>query len=295
MQDTFEDSYENIYGLTQEKERDLSGGLRKKKCFKESLSNKPLITVITVVFNDEKNLEKTIKSIINQTYKNIEYIIVDGGSTDQTLEIIHKYEDRIDYWITENDKGIYDAMNKGVSLARGEWINFMNSGDIFFDKETIAKINFDRDKNINVLYGDAETEYTGFSKIYKAGNLRDLPYSMQFSHQSAFFRTAYHQQNLFTLKYKFASDFYLILQLFINNPDSFAEVPIVISSVSVGGISDKKTYLSVYERWLIVKELEIEEFSVNTYYFRLLIKQIIKSLFVNDSLLNWYRAFKLKR
>jgi glycosyltransferase involved in cell wall biosynthesis len=262
---------------------------------RENRPNKTLITVITIVFNDEKNIERTIQSVINQTYKNIDYIIIDGGSTDKTLDIIHKYEEKIDYWITENDKGIYDAMNKGISLARGEWINFMNSGDIFFDKETIAKINFDRDKNINVLYGDAETEYTGFSKIYKAGNLRDLPYSMQFSHQSAFFRTAYHQQNLFTLKYKFASDFYLILQLFINNPDSFAEVPIVISSVSVGGISDKKTYLSVYERWLIVKELGIEEFSVNTYYFGLLIRQIIKSLFVNDSLLNWYRAFKLKK
>lgn len=295
MQDICEDSYENIYGLTQEKKKDVSGGLRKKNYFKESLSNKPLITVITVVFNDEKNLEKTIESIINQTYKNIEYIIVDGGSTDKTLEIIQKYEDRIDYWITENDKGIYDAMNKGISLARGEWINFMNSGDIFFAKETISKINFDRDKNINVLYGDAETEYTGFSKIYKAGDLRDLPYSMQFSHQSAFFRTAYHQENLFTLKYKFASDFYFILKLFINNPDSFAEVPIVISSVSVGGISDKKTYLSVYERWLIIRELGIKNFSVNIHYFGLLIKQIIKSLFVNDSLLNWYRAFKLKR
>jgi glycosyltransferase involved in cell wall biosynthesis len=266
-----------------------------KKKNRENRPNKTLITVITIVFNDEKNIERTIQSVINQTYKNIDYIIIDGGSTDKTLDIIHKYEEKIDYWITENDKGIYDAMNKGISLARGEWINFMNSGDIFFDKETIAKINFDRDKNINVLYGDAETEYTGFSKIYKAGNLRDLPYSMQFSHQSAFFRTAYHQQNLFTLKYKFASDFYLILQLFINNPDSFAEVPIVISSVSVGGISDKKTYLSVYERWLIVKELGIEEFSVNTYYFGLLIRQIIKSLFVNDSLLNWYRAFKLKK
>jgi glycosyltransferase involved in cell wall biosynthesis len=295
MQDAFEDTHESVHGLIQEKKKNFSGGLRKKNYCKKSLSNKPLITVITIVLNDQKNLEKTIQSILNQVYENIEYIIVDGGSTDKTLEIIQKYEERIDYWITENDKGIYDAMNKGISLARGEWINFMNSGDKFFGKKTIAEINFDRDKNINVLYGDAETEYTGFSRIYKAGNLRDLPYSMQFSHQSAFFRTAYHQENLFTLKYKFASDFYLILQLFINNPDSFVHIPIVISSVSIGGISDQKTYLSVYERWLIVKELGIKEFSVNIYYFGLLIQQIIKSFFINDSLLSWYRAFKLKK
>jgi glycosyltransferase involved in cell wall biosynthesis len=294
MQNTFENNHRNIYNLVQEEKKDVFGGLRKKNYFKKSLPNKPLITVITIVFNDEKNLEKTIRSVVNQTYNNIEYIIVDGGSRDRTLEIIQKYEDRIDYWITENDKGIYDAMNKGINLAKGEWINFMNSGDKFFNEKIIAEINFDRDKNINVIYGDAETEYTEFSRIYKAGDLRNLLYSMQFSHQSAFFRTAYHQENLFTLKYKFASDFYLILQLFVNNPDSFVHVPIVVSSLSVGGISDKKTYLSVYERWLIIRELGIKEFYVNIYYVGLLIQQGIKSFFISDSLLTWYRAFKLK-
>jgi len=117
------------------------GGLRTKGYFKAPMNlfgeqsgtsvQKPLISIITVVFNGEQLLEKTIQSVINQTYDNVEYIIIDGGSTDRTIEIIQKYEHAIDYWISENDKGIYNAMNKGISLATGAWVNFMNGGDIF--------------------------------------------------------------------------------------------------------------------------------------------------------------------
>jgi len=101
----------------------------------------PLLTVITVVFNDQENIESTIKSVINQSYENIEYIIVDGGSTDATLDIIRKYDDYIDYWSSEPDKGIYDAMNKGIALASGKWINFINSGDkmLFLDPVSLEK------------------------------------------------------------------------------------------------------------------------------------------------------------
>ena len=118
----------------------LSGGLRTKGITKQSQKNQPLLTVVTVVRNGEKTLEETMLSVINQTYTNIEYIIVDGASTDGTLEVIKKYEDKIDYWISEPDKGIYDAMNKGIDLAAGEWINFMNGGDEFCDYEVIKKI-----------------------------------------------------------------------------------------------------------------------------------------------------------
>ena len=92
---------------------------------------KPLISVITVVYNGEKYLEETIQSIINQTYDNVEYIIIDGGSTDGTVDIIKKYEDRIDYWVSEKDKGISDAFNKGVKVAKGDYINFQGDGDGF--------------------------------------------------------------------------------------------------------------------------------------------------------------------
>ena len=97
----------------------------------------PLITVVTVVYNDVKHIEDTILSVVNQTYPNIEYIIIDGGSTDGTVDIIKKYADHIAYWVSEPDKGIYDAMNKGLKKATGEWVNFMNSGDCFAQSKTL--------------------------------------------------------------------------------------------------------------------------------------------------------------
>lgn len=91
----------------------------------------PKVSIITVVYNGEKELENTILSVIRQTYDNLEYIIVDGGSTDNTINIIKKYANKISYWISEPDKGIYDAMNKGIDVANGEWLLFRNCGDYF--------------------------------------------------------------------------------------------------------------------------------------------------------------------
>ena len=98
------------------------------------------VTVITVCYNAETGIEKTIQSVIGQTYQNIEYIIIDGGSKDHTLNIVNKYKDRISKVISEPDKGIYDAMNKGILAATGDWINFMNVGDSFFSPDTLSKV-----------------------------------------------------------------------------------------------------------------------------------------------------------
>jgi len=130
-------------------ERRGEGGLRTKGYFKHSytetseLSEKfavPLVTIITVVFNGEKHLEQTIQSIISQTYDNVEYIIIDGGSTDGTVDIIRKYEEVIDYWVSEPDAGISDAMNKGISLATGILINHLHAGDKFAADTTLSSV-----------------------------------------------------------------------------------------------------------------------------------------------------------
>lgn len=98
------------------------------------------ISVITVCYNAVDTLEKTIQSVLEQTYHNIEYIIIDGGSTDGTVEIIHRYVDYLAYWVSEPDRGIYDAMNKGIERATGEWVNFMNAGDYFYNYDVISNV-----------------------------------------------------------------------------------------------------------------------------------------------------------
>ena len=121
----------DFYPLSKNKKRYSEGGLRKNLVKKISLPNKPLITIITVVFNGDKYLQETIDSIKKQNYKNYEYIIIDGGSTDKTLQIIKNNSSMIDYWISEKDEGIYDAFNKGLNLAKGDYIGIINSDDTY--------------------------------------------------------------------------------------------------------------------------------------------------------------------
>ena len=136
--------------------RRLEGGLRTNDVFNQkSEPDKPLISVITVVFNGEKYLDQTIQSVVHQTYDNIEYIMIDGGSTDGTLDIIRKYEDRIAYWVSEKDEGIGDALNKGIKLSSGEIIGLIHSDDYYAGKDVICKIvnQFNKYQDVKAIYG----------------------------------------------------------------------------------------------------------------------------------------------
>ena len=146
--------------LHPEKIPKLQGGLHTKGYFKTSSKEKPLISIITVVLNGEKQLDRTIQSVLYQTYNNIEYIIIDGGSTDRTIDIISKYKKTIDYWACEKDDGLYDAMNKGIDIATGEWINFMNAGDEFYSYSVLTNI-FDNQNHqeTEIIYGNHEIIY----------------------------------------------------------------------------------------------------------------------------------------
>lgn len=124
-----DDKFKSMLSLPEGRCRKGEGGLRTRGYFKRNIRGKPLLTVITVVFNGEQFLEKTILSVIEQTYDNVEYIIIDGGSTDATVDIIKKYSKQIDYWVSEHDSGISDAFNKGIVLATGQYLNFLNAGD----------------------------------------------------------------------------------------------------------------------------------------------------------------------
>jgi glycosyltransferase involved in cell wall biosynthesis len=227
------------------------GGLRLQGFYKTGSEDKPLITVVTVVFNGAEFLEDTIRSVIEQTYDNVEYIIVDGGSKDGTLDIIRKYEHAIDYWVSKSDKGIYDAMNKAIDLGSGDWINFMNAGDSFFDSKVLDRV-FNYPVNYvdaMVVYGDHEVRYPDRKKIVKAGKIDNLWKGSQFCHQSAFVLLNHHKNNKFNLNMKIAADF----EFFYRTQRAGLNMnytPGVLSKVSAGGVSDAKRFHSIYERFI---------------------------------------------
>ncbi|AEF83950.1 glycosyltransferase family 2 [Treponema primitia ZAS-2] len=229
----------------------LIGGLRLNGITKKSQENMPLITVITVVYNAKDQLEETILSITGQTYKNIEYIIIDGASTDGTLDIIKKHEGLIDYWVSEQDNGLYDAMNKGIDLTSGNWINFMNSGDTFYDNKTIELLvsNIKYNDSISVFYGDAEVHFRSGINIIKAPlAIQGKMNFMKFRHQSSFTKTSCLKERHFDVKYKIAADFDLFRYLYINN-GKFCYIPIVISKYyGIEGVSVDKPAAYEYEK-----------------------------------------------
>lgn len=119
------------------------------------MENDLLISVVTVSYNAVTTIEQTILSVINQTYPHIEYIIIDGGSTDGTVDVIKKYADKITYWVSEPDKGIYDAMNKGVREAKGKYITFLNAGDFYYNQDSLLQLiqKGEIDNDPDVIYG----------------------------------------------------------------------------------------------------------------------------------------------
>ena len=135
----------------------------------------PKISIVTVVYNGEETIEETILSVKNLSYSNVEYIIIDGGSTDETLNIIKKYEDKIDYWISEKDNGIYDAMNKGIKKATSEFVIFMNGGDTFFDENVLANIEKDLTNDFDIYYGDNyKVKENGAKRLKSAVTLKKV-------------------------------------------------------------------------------------------------------------------------
>lgn len=200
-------------------------------------SGKSLVTVITVVFNKKEDLEKTIQSVISQTYKNIEYIVIDGGSTDGTLDVIKKYQHVINAWISEPDKGIYDAMNKGIGLASGDWVNFMNAGDEFYNCSSIELLkNYFQEKAV-LIYGDVKIAYNGLERTQQAERFSRIWGRMVCCHQSVFIKKQILAEYMFDTGYPLAADYDLLCKIYLCGYPVI-KVDMIISTVIVGGQSD---------------------------------------------------------
>jgi glycosyltransferase involved in cell wall biosynthesis len=255
--------------------RRKEGGLRKKYFYKKSYQNNPIISIITVVKNAEKHLEQTIKSVINQNYDNIEYIIIDGGSTDNTLNIINKYENKIDYLVSEIDKGIYVAMNKGADIATGEWIIFMNAGDNFYENNTIERIFLGKNYDADFIYGDWKIVYNSkFSRIQQAGVIKNLWKGMVFSHQSLFTRSHVFKKYKFNINNKIGADYEFIYNCYINK-HKFYNLHFPVAENLAGGLSDTNRLSSILSRWLTVHKFS-RDFRQDVYYFILFFDTLIR-------------------
>ncbi len=197
----------------------------------------PKITVVTVTRNAEKTLEETILSVVGQTYANVEYIVVDGGSTDGTLDIVRKYGERIDRWVSEPDRGIYDAMNKGIALATGEWINFMNAGDTFVSERTLEKV-FDRDyREYDFIYGDrVYKDWTGLfvGKARPFWSRKSFCPAKGVCHQSTFVKASVARSYPFSLQYKYSGDYEMMLNVY-RARGKFLYRPVAVAIYDVTG------------------------------------------------------------
>ncbi|HOW82094.1 MAG TPA: glycosyltransferase family 2 protein [Spirochaetota bacterium] len=215
-----------------------------------------LITIITVVKNDEANIERTIKSVLSQTYPFIQYIIIDGSSNDGTLNVIEKYSPHIDLIISEHDEGIYDAMNKGVNNATGEWVFFLNSGDEFHDEHVLSKLSRYFPGNISLIFGDVIViESDGKRVIQKHKKMsRHFLLKKTICHQSILFKKElFSQIGLFNTDYNIKADYDWLLRYYFKNKKNSLYINLEVTRFLKGGFSDDANKDRI-EKMRLVKE-----------------------------------------
>ena len=217
---------------------------------------KPVLSVITIVYNNVRDIERTMLSVLNQTYDAIEYIVVDGASNDGTLEVIKRYEDRMAKLISEKDKGIYDAMNKGLALATGDYVIFMNSGDEFYANDTVAKV-FATAPDAEIYYGETEMvnderESLGQRRhtVPDKFNWRSFKYGMSVSHQAIYIKRVLTEP--YDMRYQLSADIDWIIRA-AKKAKKIVKVEGYVAKYLVGGMSKAKHKQSLLERFDIMK------------------------------------------
>lgn len=234
---------------------------------------KPLISIIIVVYNSVQTLEDTLKSILSQTYENYQLIIIDGLSNDGTLDIIHKYKNHFNFWESTKDKGIYDAMNKGLSHVEGEFVYFLGADDIFFNNkvlETVSKYLITSTNSIfygNVLFKTSKIIYDG-----KFNSLKLV--TRNISHQSIFYPSKIIKKYYFSTKYKVFADYHLNLILY--SKYKFIHINLLIAVFNDRGVSGTNTIDIEFknDRLKIIKN----HYSLLIYSYRL-IRSFFKKIY----------------
>ena len=245
------------------------------------------LSIITVSLNSETTIEQTIQSVISQKDESVEYIVIDGNSTDRTLEIVNKYKVGVDIIISEPDQGIYDAMNKGISLSTGEIIGIINSDD-WYEEGTIKKVReYFEDSGADVVYGNINLiGENGNIELKVPSDINKIRYEMIIPHPTTFVKKdIYEKYGCFSLEYKIAADYELMLRYYINGV-KFAYLNEILANFRMGGISYQQSKICAHETFYISKKfleycpLEEREYlkktiktKENSVYFRQLLDE----------------------
>jgi len=249
-----------------------------------------LFSVITICYNEKNNIARTIESVLSQSYDNYEYIVVDGLSTDGTCEIINSYrqkfcEKKVDFTIiSEKDSGIYNAMNKGVKLAKGMFVNMMNAGDAFANDEILKNVSEQMNKNMDIVYGNVHCIAIRRNKLirypFKPKSLETITRVGSINQQATFARTKLLLGEPFDEGYKIAADYKFFLSMYLAER-FFEYLDIHVADFYLGGISSKQIYQAEKEFLMIRDEAGLvnqNSFSSKRHLFNIRILVIARKI-----------------
>ena len=214
-------------------------------------------TIITINYNNGKELRRTIESVINQTLTDFEYVVIDGGSTDDSISIIKEYADRIDFWISERDKGVYNAMNKGLSHAHGEYVNFMNSGDSFYSPTVLEEIDSEIG-DADILFGNVCNSLSGrrYGGIKADSEVTFLTLKKEIiCHQGTFYRRTIFERHPYDESLKLIADWKVNVQAIVFDNCKVKVVDTIVANYDLTGMSSTQSQLHAEERKRVMAEL----------------------------------------
>ncbi len=225
---------------------------------KESVE-KPLISIITVVFNGEKYLAQTIESVINQTYQNIEYIIIDGGSTDGTHDIVERYKKHISYFVSEPDEGLYDAMNKGIALAKGQLIGMINSDDWYELNTVKLMVDAYRNNPSKTIFHadrfDIDDDDSKKVRKFNASVFKFKYYGMTYNHPSMFITNTEYEKHEYNITLRSLSDYQFVLEAFLRDEKTFHYIASPLVNYRLDGISAQISTLQALREGMVVTKI----------------------------------------
>jgi glycosyltransferase involved in cell wall biosynthesis len=200
-------------------------------------------SIITVNYNNKEGLRKTIESVINQTFRDFEYIVIDGGSSDGSGELLREYSDKITYWVSEPDKGIYNGMNKGIAKATGDYLNFMNSGDCFFANDVLQRVadyNYDADFIVGRDYHYSERRQQGHASIQPPRTTMMHFFMATLDHQSSFIRRELFNGSPYDESHRLVSDWIFYVEKIVGEGRQVQFIPDIICRREEGGLSEQQ-------------------------------------------------------